>query len=97
MANANHAGVALRDYGDATDLIGPQRTAADFVLLLKQQPSEAAARFRTVAWTLVRLDAQSHTPDLSPPVRDELQEAWAVVLWLADFLHDNEERLRRVH
>lgn len=72
MANANHAGVALRDYGDATDLIGPQRTAADFVLLLKQQPSEAAARFRTVAWTLVRLDAQSHTPDLSPPVRDEL-------------------------
>lgn len=38
----------------------------------------------------MRLDAQSHTPDLSPPVRDELQEAWAVVLWLADFLHVNE-------
>ena len=97
MANAKRAGVALRDYGDATDLIGPQRTAADFVLLLKQQPSEAAARFRTVAWALLRLDAQPHTPDLSPPVRGELQEAWAVELWLADFLHDKEERLRRVH
>ncbi|MGE5101532.1 MAG: hypothetical protein ACM3SX_16240 [Deltaproteobacteria bacterium] len=60
-------------------------------------PVHADRRFRTVAWTLVRLDAQSRTLDLSPPVRDELQEAWAVVLWLADFLHDNEERLRRVH
>lgn len=80
MANAKHAGVALRDYGDATDLIGPQRTAADFVLLGRSCVS-----------------MRSRTPDLSPPVRDELQEAMAVVLWLADFLHDNEERLRWVH